>query len=326
MSQMPFGAAVIGTEHAHATGNLRSIQLSKHFELVAVAEPNEALRRIAESNPRWADVPWTDVDAIFSDDRIQMVCVETDPLESLPYAERAVEAGKHVRIDKPPGADYRRLAKIYDEAQRRHLIIQVAYIFRYQPAFELAYRAIRENWFGSVRAAVCQMNDLPGPKDRKKVDRFPGGQMFEICCHMVDALIWLLGKVTRVTPILRHSDPVDDQLEDDVMAIFEFEPAVAVVKSCTRNRIRYFEILGDAGGIRIGVSGRPQTVQLTLSKPHGNFKTGVQNVPVDSADGFLPDLEELAAAIREHRPLQYFDPEHDLTVHRALLTASGLDV
>ena len=57
-----------------------------------------------------------------------MVCVETDPLEALTDSRMAVEANKHTKIDKPPGADLKALEQILDEAQRRKLLVQMGYI------------------------------------------------------------------------------------------------------------------------------------------------------------------------------------------------------
>jgi predicted dehydrogenase len=166
------------------------------------------------------------------------------------------------------------------------------------------------------------MNDMLSPAGRSRLDRYPGGQMFEICGHMIDALIWLLGPPARVSPVLRHSDPVDDKLEDDVLAVFEFESVVAVIKSHTRNGDRYFHIFGEEGSVQIDSPDRPQ-VTLTVSARHGGFAAGQHRVPVGPSIRYLPDLDDLTGAIRENRWIGTFTPEHDLAVQRSLLTACG---
>ena len=124
--------------------------------------------------------------------------------------------------------------------------------------------------------------------------------------------------------MLRHSDPVEDELEDDVLATFEFEPAVAVVKSHTRDGNRYFYVFGQEGSIQIDSPDRPR-VRLALSTPNGEFGAGVHRVAVGPSERYLPDLDDLAGAIRENRWVEFFTPEHDLAVQRALLTASGVN-
>jgi predicted dehydrogenase len=321
----PLGAGIIGTAHSHARGHLEALRQSENYRFLAAAEPKPDLLTKARNDSRWADVRWVSVEELLADNAIQVICVETDPLEALYYSMLSIEAGKHTKIDKPPGINLSFLERIFQEAERRHLLIQMGYVYRYNPAFRLAHRALREGWLGPVRAVVCQMNDRLSPEGRRRLDRYPGGQMFEICCHMIDALLWLLGEPKRVSPVLRHSDPVDDDLEDDVMATFEFEPALAVVKSHTRDGDRYFHIYGQEGSIQIDSPDRPK-VRLALSKPHGEFAAGVHEVDVGLSPRYLPDLDDLAGAIRERRGVEFFTPRHDLTVQKALLQACGLDV
>ncbi|MCY4585438.1 MAG: Gfo/Idh/MocA family oxidoreductase [Bryobacterales bacterium] len=325
MADEPFGAGIIGTAHSHAVGHMTAIHESNNYRFVAAAEPNPELLGRARRSGRWEGVTWMSVDELLARPEIRMVCIETDPLESLDWALRSIEAGKHTKIDKPPGVDYSLLEKVFDEAERRHLLIQMGYVYRYNPAFRLAHRAIREGWLGSVRSVICQMNDRLSAAGRRRLDRYPGGQMFEICCHMIDPLVWFLGEPIRVSPTLRHSDPVDDELEDDVMAAFEFDLELAIVKSNTHNGERYFYIFGQEGSIRIDSPDRPE-VRLALSKPHGKYAAGVHNVSVGLSRRYLPDMDDLAVAIRERRHVRYFTPEHDLAVQRTLLRACGVEV
>ncbi len=325
MAEQQLGAGIIGTVHSHAVGHLRTIIESPHYRLVAVAEPNPELLAKAKAGGRWEGVTWVSPDALLADPDIQVICVETDPLEALQWSLRSIEAGKHTKIDKPPGVDYELLTKVFGEAERRHLLVQMGYVYRYNPAFRLAHRAIGEGWLGPVRSLVCQMNDMLNAAGRRRLDRYPGGQMFEICCHMIDALVWLMGEPKRVSPTLRHSDPINDELEDDVMATFEFDPALATVKSNTHNGDRYFYIFGEKGSIQIDNPDRPKC-RLVLSEPHGEFAAGVHEVPVGPSPRYRPDMDDLAGAIRERRQVRYFTPEHDLMVQRTLLRACGVDV
>jgi predicted dehydrogenase len=134
-----------------------------------------------------------------------------------------------------------------------------------------------------------------------------------------------MGEPRRVSPVLRHSDPVADQLEDDVLAMFEFDSAVAVVKSHTRDGERYFYVFGREGSIQIDNPSRPR-VRLTLGNPRGEFQAGTREIPVGNDFRYVPDLDVLAQAIREGRHAEFFTPEHDLRVHRTLLRACGLSV
>jgi len=80
----PLGAGIIGTVHSHAVGNREAIRGSANYSFIAAAEPNAELLARAKLNQRWKDVTWVGVDELLADKRIQLVCIETDPLESLP--------------------------------------------------------------------------------------------------------------------------------------------------------------------------------------------------------------------------------------------------
>ncbi len=324
-AQKQLGAAIVGTSHSHALGHLESIRDSQNYHFVAAAEPNSKLLEQARANPRWAGVRWATVEEILADETVDVVCVEMDPFDALPYSLAAVRAGKHTKIDKPPGVNLGLLERIYSEARSRNVVVQIGYVYRYNPAFRLARRALDERWLGPIRSASCQMNDMQTPESRKRLDRYPGGQMYEICCHMIDALIWLMGPPHRVSSVLRQSKPGQDQFEDDVIGTFEFDSAVATVKSHTRDGERHFYLFGECGSIQIDDPDRPR-VRLVLSEPHGGFRAGSQEVDVGPSRRYLPDFDDLAGAIREQRWVEHFTPEHDLAVQRALLQACGMGV
>ena len=67
-------------------------------------------------------------------------------------------------------------------------------------------------------------------------------------------------------------------------------------------------------------------MRLALTSPHGEFSAGLHQVPVGPSVRLIPDLDELAGAIRERRLVEYFTPEHDLAVQRVLLEACGVKV
>jgi hypothetical protein len=65
---------------------------------------------------------------------------------------------------------------------------------------------------------------------------------------------------------------------------------------------------------------------MVLSKPHGQFVAGFQDVPVGPSPRYIHDLNDLAQAIHERRGVEFFTPQHDLLVQRILLRTCGVDV
>ena len=105
---------------------------------------------------------------------------------------------------------------------------------------------------------------------------------------------------------------------------FLFLPApTPVLKSDTRDSERYFYVFGEAGSIQIDDPDRPK-VRLALTSAHGEFSAGLHQVPVGPSVRFIPDLDDLAGALRERRLVEHFTPAHDLAVQRVLLEACGV--
>ena len=65
-------------------------------------------------------------------------------------------------------------------------------------------------------------------------------------------------------------------------------------------------------------------LELTLSKPQGDFKKGTQQVEIPKSPGrYHGAWQEFAEVIRGNRKFP-FSHEHDVAVQRGLLAACGL--
>ena len=102
----------------------------------------------------FAGVRWLSLRELLDDASIEMVAVESRIPRNLQYARMCVTAGKFVHLDKPPGVDLDALRSIFAEANRRKLVVQMGYQWRYHPAIEATLEAARKGWLGqSLRHA-----------------------------------------------------------------------------------------------------------------------------------------------------------------------------
>ena len=130
----------IGTAHPHAPGKVAAVRdLDQAFELVGIVEPNPALREACKSKPEYQNISWLEESQLFETKDLQAVIIETDFPELLPSASRAVSRGLNVHLDKPPGKSLEELEKMLAEAHRRDVYVQMGYMLRYNPAFELCF-------------------------------------------------------------------------------------------------------------------------------------------------------------------------------------------
>jgi len=259
---------------------------------------------------------------------LQAVAVETSKRELVPTAMRCVEAGMHIHLDKPPGQSLNAFKKLLEEAGRRRLTVQMGYMFRNNPAFQFCFKAVRQGWLGDIFEVHGVISKTISASRRKKLAQYPGGTMFELGCHLIDALITVLGRPDRIAAHVRRTRPQQDSLADNQLAVFEYPRATATIRSAMIEvdgfKRRQFVVCGDQGTVDIRPL-EPPVLKLALSKARGEFKKGYQEVKLATMPGRYDDqLIELAEAIRGERKSDY-PPSHDLAAHEAVLRASGLE-
>jgi len=318
-------AGILGTGHAHAIGKLRTIQSSSEYKLVGVCEPNDDLRKKRQNEESFKRVNFMSKKDLLSDESIRIIAIEGEVKENLDYGIDAVEAGKHIHLDKPAGTDFSKFQKVVNKAKSKNLILQMGYQFRYNPGFELAMKAVKEGWLGDIFSIHGSIGSSISPGSRKGLAFHPGGMMFELSCHLIDILVSILGRPQKVTPFLRHDAEIDDKLADNTMAVFEFDKAIAMIESAAMEvqagKRRQFEICGTKGTLIVQPL-EPPSVRLCLSEKHGDYQAGWQSVSVPNIPRYVKDFEDLACCIRDEKEPSY-SFEHDLTVQETILRACG---
>ena len=316
----------IGTTHAHASGQLKTCRdLSDLYDVVGVVEPDADRRRQLSQTALYRGLPWLTEEELLSTPGLQVVAVETEVRDLLPTAQRCVDAGKHIHLDKPAGESLQDLVQLHKTAREKDLKIQMGYMYRYNPAFRFLFEAVKQGWLGNVFEIDAVMSKTVNDSTRRELAEYPGGSMFELGCHIIDPLVHIMGPPQKVTAFNRATR--DDGLLDNTLAVFEYPKATATIRSALvevqGNRRRQFIVCGDQGTIVIRPL-EPPHLELTLAQPQGGFDKGHHTVELQPAKGrYHGAWEELGAAIQGKREFP-FSYDHDLAVQRSVLVASGL--
>ncbi|MBI5772558.1 MAG: Gfo/Idh/MocA family oxidoreductase [Verrucomicrobia bacterium] len=318
----------IGTGHAHAGGKMESLRRSPDFEVVGVVEPDATRRAGAEKSKTYEGVPWMTEEQLLNVKGLQAVAVETEVKELLAVAARCVAAGQHIHLDKPAGESLPAFKKILDDATRRKLTVQMGYMFRYNPAFQFCFQAVRDGWLGEVFSIETVMSKAIGVAERQKLLPYRGGSMFELGCHVIDAALVVLGRPERVTAHPRHSSKEKDDLQDNMLAVLEYPRTTVTVRSALLEvdggARRQFVVCGDRGTVDIRPL-EPGSARLALDQPRGSYRKGYQDVSFPKLPRYDADFADLAKVIRGEKQFA-FTPAHDLAVQETILRASGLPV
>jgi predicted dehydrogenase len=318
--------AMVGTGHGHAASKVKALLSMPVYEFVGVARPHEDDPRI---NDVFDKVPSLTLARVLEDPTIELVAAEAaDAERNLECARRAVDAGKFVHLDKPPGANLQILAEVLAEAKKRKLVVQMGYQWRYHPAMQAAIEAARQGWLGRVYRFRASIDKPIEAEERGHLAKYRGGMMFSEGCHLVDRATALLGKPDKVTGFIRHHSPLLDGLADNSLVILEDPHALAEISLAgfdpQGNQHRCVEILGTNGSAKAQPFA-PVRLTVELKDAVGLYRAGEQVVVPPSPPGlpYTPDFAEMAAVIRAGAQPTY-TPEHDLMTHRVLLDACGM--
>jgi len=317
-ARIPIG--FLGASYSHGPGKMKIAMASPDWEFVGACDSSEAGRK----NCAELGAKLVSQEELFA--RARVVAVESEIRDHAAQALLALQAGKHVHIEKAPAMKLADMQAVIALARERKLLLQVGYMWRYHPGFMAILEAARAGWLGQiylVRGFIA--NNLPAAR-RAEWAEFGGGSMFELGSHLVDAVTRLLGKPKAVTPFLRHHGAFADSLQDNNVAVLEYDHATAVLINTALQAgatpQRSFEVLGTNGAATLQPI-EPPTLTIDLAKAAGPYKKGPQQIPLPAYQRYEADFAALAAAVRGERELSV-SLDEELLVEETLLKVSGM--
>jgi predicted dehydrogenase len=315
----------IGVGHAHAT-KLAAFRKSADYEVVGIVEPDDGLRKRADALPAFKDLKWMTREQLLNVPGLQAVLVETQVKDLLDNAEACIAAGKHIGIDKPAGESLPHFRRVLESAAKQKLLVQMGYMYRYNPGVVLLREFLKKGWLGDVFEVHTVMSKVVDPPSRKELSAYRGGIMFELGCHIADLVIGVLGKPTEVIGRSQHVSKIDDKLLDNMLAMLTYPKALATVKSSAIEvdgfARRHLVVCGTEGTFQIQPLDNP-AVRVALSKDHGEYRKGYQDIKLPKYERYVDDAADMARVIRGEKASD-FPLDHDLAVQETLLKACGL--
>lgn len=321
--------AQYGTGHGHAAGKLAALRSNPRVECAGVFEPDPARRTQLEHTEAYQGVYWfKSANELLSDPHIVAVASEGRNDQSLEQTGQIVRAGKHVWYDKPAGADWPHWQAIVALAEQQNLLIQMGYMFRYHAGFQQIAGWVKSGLLGriySIRAHMSTWIDLPA---RQVIAVHPGGIFYDLAGHMLDQIVWLLGRPSGVTAFLHNDNGHVPSFSDNTLGVFSYPDALAIVDIAAFEVTpvaRRFEVYGDQGSAIMEPFEPAGTLRLCLAADQGDYRRGEQFIPVKTQtrqELYELELEAFLAAITGERP-----PDrtfaHELLVQETLLRATG---
>jgi predicted dehydrogenase len=318
----------IGTGHSHAEGKMEALRrLKEVFDVVGISEPDLSLLEQNRNKSVYSGLKWLTVDELLHTRGLQAVLVETDLPDLLAIAEQCIEAGLPIHLDKPAGKDLARFKNIMSVAGQKNLVVQLGYMFRYNPAFEFCLHAVHKGWLGEIFEIDGVISKTISSTDRLLLADTYHGSMMLLGCHLIDMVVAILGEPAKIHGFRRQTHPELDNLNDNELAILEYQQATATVRSALVEvegwERRQFVVCGTKGTIEIKPL-EPPRLRLALEFPVNQYIKGYQEVELPPVTERYDDLLAHFALMVQEKVKPRHSKEHDLAVQKAVLEAAGL--
>ena len=321
--------AQIGIGHNHGSEKMRAARsFPDVFEVVGVCEADPAWMKSRGSLDVYQGLPFMSEEEILDVPGLAAVLIETDVWNLIPTAQRCIDRDLHVHIDKPAGENLAAFEKLLADARRQSLVVQLAYMYRYNNAVQYAREMASSGALGEIFEIDAVMSTEHSRDFRDWLRHFRGGAMYIFGCHLIDLVIGFRGRPDAITPFLGKTRHEGVDVYDNTLAVLEYPngPSTVRVSSVEVNGYgrRQFVVLGTKGSIEIKPFERPTVV--TYAEGGGDIYCDCKRViELPSMGGRYDELLlDFARCVRgeKENPFGY---EHELLVHKATLKASGFE-
>lgn len=209
---------------------------------------------------------------------VDAVIIATPNAHLYPIAFCALQAGKHVLVEKPGSVSSGQLHSLKDLASSKGVHVHVGYNHRYHPATTKAYQMVWEGAIGPlmhIRARYGHGGRLGYEKEWRADPKLSGGgELMDQGVHLIDLAQWFMGPSYK-WEVSGHTSSSfwKTETEDNAFVVMRRPSATNALAeqtawlhaSCTEwKNLFSFEVFGQTGKLQIdGLGGSYGTERLT---------------------------------------------------------------
>jgi predicted dehydrogenase len=182
-------------------------------ELAWVVDTDEA--RQADYAVRYpqAQVSGSFSDAL-ADDRVEAVTIATPVPTHYALAKEALEAGKHVFVEKPPAMRGEEMEELVDLARANGLVLMPGHLLLYHPGLQKVKELVDSGELGDVACVY-------GNRQNLGVIRSNENALWSLGVHDLSVILWLLDE-EPVEAVAHGVDYLQKGIEDVVFCFLRF--------------------------------------------------------------------------------------------------------
>ncbi|WP_054956805.1 oxidoreductase [Paenibacillus dakarensis] len=244
--------------------------------------PDYHIRTVVSSNPEKVkrDLPRTGVvshvDELFQDEEIAVVVVASPNATHYEYARKAIEAGKHVVVEKPFTVTSEEADTLIELAREKGVLLTVYHNRRWDNDFLTVRNLLETGALGNLSVYQVHFNRYrPKVKQRWKEQEGPGaGELYNLGSHLIDQALYLFGKPKTIWADMR-AEREGSEVIDYFHLVFGYDKHRVILHSSSlvRQAGPRFELHGDKGSfLKYGQD--PQEDQLKQGMHPGDSGWG----------------------------------------------------
>lgn len=244
------------------------------------AHPEIELKAVCDTSGYVLDVlskytgvrTYTDHKKLLAQEDLDCVFVATPSRYHTEIVESALNKGLHVFCEKPFALDPAAGFRLADMAERKNLINQVGYHYRFVAAFAEAKRLLDQNIIGDLHHMRAQAYGpvvlRPKGSTWRSQKSEGGGCLYDYSCHAIDLLNYLVGRPLSVSGSVTNgvfSSDVDDEIYSTLQFSKGFYGQLAT--NWSDESFRKMSVKIDIWGANGRISVDRQEVQVFLRTP-----------------------------------------------------------
>lgn len=280
-----------------------AMRKASNVEVVAIASRDDGAARSAAAALRIPRAHGS-YDALLDDDGVDAVYVPLPNHMHVDWSIRALEAGKHVLVEKPLGMDAADAERLVDAALATpRLKVMEGFMYRFHPQWLEAKRLVEEDGIGRLHQVHSHFSYFKlDPDNIRNQPEAGGGGLMDIGCYDVSLSRYLFGREPLRVVATVDLDPGlgVDRL---VSALLDFGSGGTATFSCGTQMLRYqrAQAFGTTGRIELEIPfNAPQDGPCRLW--HETDEGTCERV-FDRVDQYTLQAEAFSRAVLEDTPV-----------------------
>jgi scyllo-inositol 2-dehydrogenase (NADP+) len=169
------------------------------------------------------------LEELLADDAVELVIVNTPNYTHYEYTKKALEANKHVIVEKPFTNTVSEGEELIELAKQKGLKLAVFHNRRYDSDFRTVQKVVQEKLLGEIIEVEIHFDRFKeelSPKVHKEIPGPGTGVLYDLGSHLIDSALTLFGKPEGVFGDIRTVRPVSQI--DDYFDVTLFYPKLRV--------------------------------------------------------------------------------------------------